>query len=337
MDKTRYMITIDAGTTNTRVSLWDCESRKNVQTLSEPIGVRNTAVDGNNSKLKAAVRDSVTELSSLLPEGYAQIKCVIASGMITSNNGLIEVPHVPAPAGIEEISEGVKEVLLEDVCPLPIYFVPGVKNFDSRIDLDNFEQMDVMRGEEVESLALIQQFHIQSPMLLILPGSHTKMVSVNEKGQITGCLTSLTGELLDSLTNHTVLADSVDRQFVEPDKYDKEMVLAGYRNAEKNGLGRATFSCRILDLFYTEDHSKLASYLLGACFQNDLNAMKNSNAIKADQNTTVIVAGKSVLQWAISDILEEDGYFSHVLKYQEEDMPLSAYGMYMVAKYKQLI
>lgn len=337
MKKRKYMITIDTGTTNTRASLWNCEDKKNICTISRSVGVRDTAADGNNHKLKQTIKACLKELSEVLPGRYEQIGCVIASGMITSNNGLVEVPHVPAPAGIEEISAGIKKVLLEDVCPIPIHFIPGVKNFDSRIDLDNFEQMDVMRGEEVESLALIQLFHMHSSMLLILPGSHTKMVSVNEKGQITGCLTSLTGELLDSLTKHTVIADSVNRQFVEPDKYDKEMVLAGYRNAEKNGLGRATFSCRILDLFYTEDHSKLASYLLGACFQNDLNAMKHSNAIKADRETTVIVAGKSVLQWAISDILEEDGYFSHILRYQEKDIPLSAYGMYMIAKYKNLI
>ena len=67
-----------------------------------------------------------------------------------------------------------------------------------------------------------------------------------------------------------------------------------------------------------------------------LDSLTNHTVI-ADSVDRPFVAGKSVLQWAISDILEEDGYFSHVLKYQEEDMPLSAYGMYMVAKYKQLI
>lgn len=48
-------------------------------------------------------------------------------------------------------------------------------------------------------------------MLFILPGSHNKFVSVDREGKITGCLTSISGELLASITNDTIIAKSVNR------------------------------------------------------------------------------------------------------------------------------
>lgn len=70
-----------------------------------------------------------------------------------------------------------------------------MKNSRGPIGFGNFEAMDIMRGEEVESIALLEQYPRGKSYLLVLPGSHMKFVSVNTKGQITGCLTSISGEL----------------------------------------------------------------------------------------------------------------------------------------------
>ncbi|MDK2933835.1 MAG: 2-dehydro-3-deoxygalactonokinase, partial [Clostridiales bacterium] len=40
-----YAITIDTGTTNTRVTLW--KNQEVIDKVSREVGVRNTAIDGN--------------------------------------------------------------------------------------------------------------------------------------------------------------------------------------------------------------------------------------------------------------------------------------------------
>ena len=51
-----YTITIDGGTTNTRCILWD-DRRLRIDEAKREVGVRNTAIDGSNQKLKQAVKE----------------------------------------------------------------------------------------------------------------------------------------------------------------------------------------------------------------------------------------------------------------------------------------
>lgn len=332
-----YMITIDTGTTNTRTILWDA-NRRMVRTEKAAVGVRNTAIDGSNSRLKEAVKNCLDALIRKAEISYDEIKCVIASGMITSNVGLVEIPHIVVPAGIRDLAQAVTAVSLPDVCPIPIHFIPGVKNSGGKIDWENFEMMDIMRGEEVESCAIIEQLPKGVSALLVLPGSHTKFISVNEAGQMTGCLTSITGELLSSITNDTILADAVGHKFVEEATYDPEMVLLGYDTAKKTGLGRTCFSGRILNQFVTKDSTKIANFILGAALQNDVTAIKNSRALQVDSSTHVVVAGKNPFRQAILDILKHEGSFAAVSEYVcDAAMPLSALGAYLIAEQRNML
>ena len=184
-DTMKYTITVDAGTTNTRAILFD--ERKEMKALeSRAAGVRNTAIDGDNHQLRNAVKECLDGLLARENIGYEDVAMIIASGMITSNVGLVEIPHLAAPAGIRELAAGMKSVLLEDICPVPIHFIPGIKNTSDPITPDNYEAMDIMRGEETETVALISELPANRRILIVLPGSHTKFVSVNESGQITG-------------------------------------------------------------------------------------------------------------------------------------------------------
>lgn len=149
-----YTITIDTGTTNTRVYLFN-EKYEAVASAKSEIGVRITAIDGNNNRLKAAIKGCLEDVLKQADITYDDVKQVAASGMITSNVGLTEIPHVVAPASAEDLAKAAKSVLIEDVCPLPILFIPGVKNRDGKLDLTTFESMDMMRGEEVETVAVI--------------------------------------------------------------------------------------------------------------------------------------------------------------------------------------
>ena len=331
-----YVITLDTGTTNTRVILWD-EQRNMVSTAKAEVGVRNTAIDGSNQRLKEAVKGCLEQALSEAGVSYEQVAIIIASGMITSNVGLVEIPHCVVPAGKKELAAAVRPVELPDVCPMPITFIPGVKNSGGAITYENFEAMDIMRGEEVESLALLEQFPKGRCYLLVLPGSHMKFVSVDEEGRITGCLTSISGELLASITHNTIIADAVGRKFVEPGQYDREKVLLGYETAKACGIGRACFSARILNQFAEKDQQKLANYILGAALQSDVTSVQNSTALHVSRDTEVIVAGKDPLRQAILDILRHENCFAHVHTAQTDDRSLSAQGAYLVAQALALV
>ena len=195
------------------------------------VGVRCTAEDGDNHRLKEAARDCIREVLSAAGIGEKNLGAILASGMISSNVGLSEVPHCPAPAGAAQLAAGARQVTLPEVCGVPITIIPGVKNPVDPVDLTSFGAMDMMRGEEVETLALLEEYPGGRPYLLVLPGSHMKFVSVDREGRILGCLTSISGELLSSITLHTVIADAVERSFVSDASYDPEFVALGAREA----------------------------------------------------------------------------------------------------------
>ncbi len=333
----KYIITVDAGTTNTRAILFD-EQREMKALENRAVGVRNTAIDGDNHQLKTAVRECLNGLLAKEHIGFEDISMIIASGMITSNVGLVEIPHLTAPAGINELAAGVTPVLLEDICPVPIHFIPGIKNTSDPITLDNYESMDIMRGEETESIALISELPADRRILIVLPGSHTKFVSVNESGQITGCLTTLTGELLSVVTNNTIIADAVGHQYAQEETFDRDILLAGYQNARKTGPGRACFSCRILSQFTNLPQEKLACYLLGSILQSDVISIRNSTALSVDRSSIVLVAGKEPLRRAICEVLRFDGFFSDIVEYESTgSIPLSGKGALLIAHQKDLL
>ena len=87
-----YTITIDTGTTNTRVYLFN-EKYEAVASAKSEIGVRITAIDGNNNRLKAAIKGCLEDVLKQADITYDDVKQVAASGMITSNVGLTWLPR----------------------------------------------------------------------------------------------------------------------------------------------------------------------------------------------------------------------------------------------------
>lgn len=328
----KYIIAIDGGTTNTRASLWE-DPGVCVDMVKSEVGVRITSIEGSNASLKAAVKGLLDKLLANNSIGFEQIEGIYACGMITSKEGLAELPHLIAPAGMQEFVANLAAVELPDIAPLPIHFVRGLKNRDGAgLTLEALEQMDVMRGEETETLALLDLFGNESGTLFALPGSHTKFVSVDAEGKMVGCLSSLAGELLSAVTLNTILAGAVGKQFAGAD-YNKEMLLAGFRVARDTSFGRAAFSTRMLQMFVPSSEQDRASFLLGAVLQGDVEAVKNSKALSVTKEMKVVIAGKEPLASALKLLFEEDGYFDRVeIYYPTAEKPMSGYGLYQVAK-----
>ena len=140
-----YLIAIDAGTSSTRVCLTD-EKKRRLALFKSETGVRNTAIDGHNGALKQAVREGIEQVLHQSGVSLDRVRAVYAGGMITSNVGLAEIPHLTAPAGLSELAAGVRAAAVPNVCALPIHFVPGVKNDVPHVDLTTCGNMDMMRG-----------------------------------------------------------------------------------------------------------------------------------------------------------------------------------------------
>ena len=327
----QYIIAVDGGTTNTRASLWEAPGIC-LDIVKSEVGVRMTSIEGSNASLKAAVNGLLEQLLKNNSITFDQVEGIYACGMITSREGLAELPHLIAPAGMQEFVNGLARVELPEIAPLPIHFVRGLKNRDgAALTLQELEQMDVMRGEETETLALLDLFGNESGTLFALPGSHTKFVSVDAEGKMIGCLSSLAGELLSAVTLNTILAGAVGKQFAGAD-YNREMLLAGYRVARDTSLARAAFSTRMLQMFIPSDEQDRASFLLGAVLEGDIAAVKNSRALSVTRDMKVVIAGKEPLASALKLLFEEDGHFRQVeIYYPDPAKPMSGYGLYQIA------
>ncbi|HEV3120710.1 MAG TPA: 2-dehydro-3-deoxygalactonokinase, partial [Isosphaeraceae bacterium] len=192
-----------------------------------------------------------------------------------SDVGLVNVPHVPAPAGLDELARGIDSRMLPEIDTLPIHFMPGVRT-PAGAGPEGWSQSDVMRGEECETLGAwlalrdrptALEFCSQRNLFL-WPGSHTKLVEVDPSGRIERSHTTLAGELLDALARHTLLAASLPREW--PEELDPGALAEGARLARREGLGRSAFLVRIAHLAGRFDPAQRAAFLIGAAVADDV-------------------------------------------------------------------
>ncbi|MBR3874022.1 MAG: 2-dehydro-3-deoxygalactonokinase [Clostridia bacterium] len=298
----KHYLIIDGGTTNLRVTLVD-QNGVSLAAEKRSIGAAASAAAGNNLALRAAVGDCMNAIYQSKSLSAFDISGCIAYGMITCASGLLEVPHLCAPARLEDFRAGLVSASFDDIAPFPITFIPGLKNFSGEVGLHNVMQMDMMRGEETEAIGFAQLMKPQEDYVLLLPGSHNKLISIDKNGRLLGCMTTISGELLSALTHHTILTEAVGGSFVQPDTYDRDMMLAG-AEACKAGISRAAFSSRILRTLGGLPQTKVASFLLGTVLTADLDALKAFDVTCS----RLFVAGKEPLQQALCDLMNANGY-----------------------------
>ena len=324
-------ITLDVGTTNTRAVLWqDCKTILAGYKLE--VGVGRVAEKGSKECLEEAVRTCIEKVLTQGRKTPEEVECILASGMVTSNVGLWEVLHLRAPVGLEEISQGIVRVSLPNISAIPFWFIPGVKNTVEPGE-NTFCYFDMMRGEEVETFALLDALPKEGEYLFVLPGSHTKYVMV-QNGRITGCLTTMTGELLNVLTHHTILVNSVGGEFIDEASYLPEAVKLGSHISRRDGLARAAFLARALGQEYGYSRQQLGNYLLGVVMDQDLQALDGKSSIEVHNDTKIILSGKKILCRVLLDLLQEENRYKDVSIFQLEDQGASLSAKGALAVYR---
>ena len=281
---TRY-ITIDGGTTNTRLSL--IEDRKPVKTVKYPVGAGTDTRD--NGLLARTVGEGIKALLNACSLTERDITAVIASGMITSEYGLCLLPHLSLPAGRKELHEGMETVSLPHVTSLPISFIRGVRTLG-----EEPAQTDMMRGEETELVGL--PFYENA--VYVLPGTHSKIVEIDGEGRIVRFSTHMTGEMAAALSSHTILREAVS---LETTDADREALLAGYTAAREHGLSAALFKVRVGKNLFGYNEKQTYGFFLGSILASEVQAI-----LKTDR-PRVVIGGKKALREALCFLLLAHG------------------------------
>lgn len=265
------IMTIDGGTTNTRMTIVD-GSGKILYYSRESIGVRDTASSGSISSLKDGLHKMF--LSALRETGLdkSAVRCILASGMITSEMGLMELPHLDAPCTSSMLAKNMRRYRDTSVFPssIPVYFIRGIKNpFDPESgDLVTLDSMDFMRGEETQVVGLLEEPDIRLPACVVILSSHTKFISIDTSCTILGSITTLSGQVFDALTNHTILGKSLPSRSAQPVGEINETIVAhAYSTLNKYGFLRSLLQIRFMDTLLessTQERQLFTESLLAA-------------------------------------------------------------------------
>jgi 2-dehydro-3-deoxygalactonokinase len=253
------ILLIDGGTTNTRFTLM--EGEKVLLRTERKIGAADKKQGSQNELLRQAVKSEIQELQA--SSGLA-IGEIYASGMITSANGLMEIPHILAPAGLFDLARCMHTCNLEDVSPVPFRFVPGIK-----FTGESAGDTDMLRGEEAEVFGAVAAEDTDRSILFLHFGSHNKLIHY-QQGKIVRAITTMSGELLWALKESTILKSSLcdlnDFALSESD------VLKGFQEVQDSGLTRTLFETRILNVLHGAGQDRALSFLYGALMASDMQA-----------------------------------------------------------------
>ena len=285
----RRYITVDGGTTNTRVYL--VEDGRVISSVSLGLGSGDSSA---RERLIPRLRDAVAEMLSARGIAECDVRAIIMSGMISSEYGIRKVPHVPSPAGIKEIREGAHFEVIEEISPIPCCIIGGVRCFR-----DTLEGSDVMRGEETELMGIIagrERSSSDTSGLYVLPGSHSKLVRIDRRGRITDFSTMLTGEMIAALSQNTILRSSVDLGAGEP---PIDSLIHGYQYATARGINEALFKARVLSGFMGRDKEYVYGYFMGVVLSGEI------SRIVGEREGRVIIGGRAQIRHAMAILLGE--------------------------------
>lgn len=200
---------IDSGTTNTRIYIIDKEV---IASGNKKVGVRDTSITGSRDKLRDGAASLFYEILKNNDINEKEVEFAIASGMITSEIGLIEIPHLIAPIGKEELSLNIEKVEDDTILPIgrPVYFIRGIKNnFPKDARVNDLRSIDFMRGEEVQCVGVIKNKDIKIPCNVVALSSHTKIMHIDENQNVAHMITTLSGQLFEAIINSSNIGKSV--------------------------------------------------------------------------------------------------------------------------------
>lgn len=249
---------IDGGTTRTRLRLWD--GAHIAWEGSRQVGARDVAQHGRKI-LESALADMVAEA-----RGQHAFDRMVAFGMITSNMGLHEIPHLEAPASYAALAGAIAAKSIPAIGVM--HFIPGIKTVGPATGLAGLASFDIMRGEETEVAGMREFLALRGPVNFFHVGSHHKLVRTDDAA-ILGSVTALSGEILAALLENTILASSA-APLASVTEVDQDWWNAGLQTAGAHGFARAAFCVRLADQVLHATREQATAFLLGAVASLDV-------------------------------------------------------------------
>jgi len=251
-----YFVTIDCGTTNSRAYVVD-EEGTIFSKATKAVGVRDTATTGSKKTLQEGIREIILSAIDQAHLSLTDITAVLSSGMITSEIGLVEIPHLEAPCGVDDLARNIKLVTDTKIVDenVPVYFVRGIKNkmnTGEKTATKAVGELDFMRGEETQVAGLLNRPDFSLPAMILILSSHTKFIPVDASGAVKGSLTTMSGQMYDAIINHTFVGKSVAKDQNSPEEpagyFDPAVIDDAIEWIGKVGLVRSLMFPRFLDV-----------------------------------------------------------------------------------------
>jgi len=282
-------IAMDMGTSNTR--LWLCEEDNIIHFIKASIGAGITKSKGK-AFLFAEIKKLIEGLMRDANISADAVECIMVAGMAGSELGLIEVPRISLPIVAFTLAQHLQTHILPEISPIPFIFVPGIKKCnDSNIQ-------DVIRGEETETAGIIHALSLVENCVLVLPGTHNKVLSLSKDGTITDFYTTMSGELLNTVIDHSILAGTVGHEFIPNEGY----VLRGATYAKENGISAALFQIRVMWLNGVSS-DRLSSFLYGCVLGQDIERI-----LLTAKGNRIFVGGNKALKQIYTILLSSNAH-----------------------------
>ena len=296
-----YIATVDSGTTHSRVYVVDTAGRV-LGMARVKAGVRDTATTGSRQTLMDGIRSCFNKAVATAGLRNTDICFALAAGMITSEIGLIEVPHLSAPAGAAELSAGIVRVHDTAVFPIdiPVYFIPGIRNpFDPQtVRTEDVGTLDFMRGEEAQVVGLMHLGKVAAPGMVTILSSHTKFIVIDSSSRIAGSITTLSGQLYEAVQLQTSIGKSIrppdeseEKQFA--DYWDESVVSNALDWVIRSGISRTFLMTRFLDVLLHRPWFERQLFVESAIAAEDLKAFAQADDIAGSlQGKHMVVVGE---------------------------------------------
>jgi len=304
---------IDSGTTNTRVRL--LRDGQIVGGASAQVGVVDTAKTGSNATLKRGIRDAFEVALEGTHLTLADVSYALGAGMVTSELGVIELPHLTAPVGLRDLAAGMARVEpTADFLPIPTYFIRGIKNrVEPGAGISALPRMDFMRGEEAQVMGLLALHRPALPTTIVILSSHTKFISVDAEGRIQGSVTTLSGQLFAAICKETFVASAVREASQDPEPagfFDAGIVEEGWRIVTGGGLTRALLMTRFMQVLMQTRWYERKLFLESLIAGEDLRSLRDMQGCGLSTRTPVWLVGAPERVAVYRHLIERRGLFA---------------------------
>ena len=290
-----YIASIDCGTTNSRIYIID-ETAIILGRGRRSVGVRNTAMSGSPAELAKALKECLADALEEASLTIDDLDLAVGAGMITSELGLKEIPHIEAPAGVPEISKNIFQAVDERIFPknLPVYFIPGIKNSlpEDVLELGDADLLDFMRGEETQVAGILEEHGKGKALTVVVLSSHTKFISIQKDGDIRGSITTLSGQLYNAIKKETFIGKSISGADDDhSDYFDEDLLVQAWNCVESSGFLRSLMMSRFFDVLMDTEWYQRRFFVEASLAAEDMRALSHFEKLGFKFDAEVILIG----------------------------------------------